>query len=273
MKQRACNGLALLLAALSAEGCGGGNGGNGGNGGAPAPQPQIPVVQSPQPPDYDISGPWTGTDSDSLGAGVIDLFLTQDGGVVQGFGGVTEDHRRTGFVAAVLSGSTLYFNFNYGSNCVRMVSGTLAVGPSSMTGTFNGTTTCGDKVQSGQVSLDSGRLNLAGRWAGPAPSDLGSGTWTWDLSQLDNRLTGTATIQTSNLQEADALQGVFVYPTQNPIFSMSMVLSSPPCAGVVVTLMPLRDTIPLTATQISGLATLSSPCLGGASGDFVLTKQ
>jgi len=47
MKQRVCNALALLFAALSAEGCGGGNGGNGGNGGAPTPQPQIPVVQSP----------------------------------------------------------------------------------------------------------------------------------------------------------------------------------------------------------------------------------
>jgi hypothetical protein len=272
MKQRACNALALLAAALTLECCGCGGGGTGSMG-PPPPQPQLPVVQSPQPPDYDVSGPWNGTDSDSLGGGAIDLSLTQDGGIVLGTGGVTEDKRRTGFVAGVLSGSTLVFNFNYGSNCLRSVSGTVAVGPSSMNGTFTGTTSCGDKIDRGQVSLTSGRLDLAGRWTGPAPSVLGSGTWTWELQQVSNRVSGTAAIQTNDLQETDALQGVFYYPSQNPAFSMSMALSSPPCTGVSVALTPRRDTLPLTATQISGMAELATPCLGGTSADFVLTKQ
>jgi hypothetical protein len=268
MKQRACNALALL-ATLSSAACGS----SGSNGEMPTPEPAVPVVQSPQPPDFDVSGPWTGSDSDSLGAGPMDLFLTQDGGVVRGSGGLTEDKRRSVLLAGLLSGNTLHFNLSYGGNCVRAVSGALAVDPSSMSGTFDGTSSCGDSIRSGQVSLTSGRLNLAGRWTGPAPSVLGPGTWTWDLLQLGNLLTGTATVQTSNLQEADMLQGGFVYPSSNPIFSMSMVLASPPCTGVAVALTPLRDTIPLTATQISGLATLWSPCLGGTSGDFVLTRQ
>lgn len=174
--------------------------------------------------------------------------------------------------AGTLSGSTLYFNFNYGVNCVRMVSGTLMVGPDSMTGTFSGTDSCGNKVQTGQVSLTSGRLNLAGTWTGTAPSVLGSGTWTWQLQQTNNKITGTASIQTNNLQESDALQGVFWYPSLAPTFSMSLVLSSSPCAGVNVALTPLRDAVPLTATQINGLATLATPCSPGSFANFTLNK-
>ncbi len=235
--------------------------------------PQPPVIQSPQPPDYDVSGPWTGTDSDSVGSGAIDLFLVQDGGVVLGSGGITEDRRRTGSFAGTLSGSTLYFNFNYGSNCVRSVSGTLSVGPSTMSGTFSGRSSCGDGIDNGQVSLTSGRLDLAGSWTGTAPSVLGAGTWTWHLQQTNNRISGTVTIQTSNLQESDTLQGTFYYPSSNATFSMNLLLATPPCAGVSVALSPLRDTLPLSATQINGLATLSSPCLGGTFADFRLSKQ
>lgn len=271
MKQLACR-LLPFATALLIEGCGGG--GHGGNGVGTTPVPQPPVVQSPQPPDYDVSGPWTGSDSDSLGGGAIDLFLVQDGGVVIGSGGVTEDKRRTGFFAGTLSGSTLYFNFNYGSNCVRVVSGTALVGPNSMTGTFSGTTSCGDTILQGDVSMNSGRLDLAGTWTGAAPSVLGAGTWTWELQQTNNRISGTATIQTNNLRETDAIQGVFYYPSTNPAFSMTLVLATPPCAGVTVALTPLPDTVPLGATQINGLATLASPCFGpGTFANFTLNKQ
>ena len=270
MKQPVCKWLVLLAGVCSLGACGSHGGGNNG-GTTPAPQP--PVVQSPQSPDFDVSGPWSGTDSDSQGSGALSFSLTQDGGVVLGSGTITEDKQRGGFFAGTLSGSTLYFNFNYGVNCVRMVSGTLMVGPDSMTGTFSGTDSCGNKVQTGQVSLTSVRLNLAGTWTGTAPSVLGSGTWTWQLQQTNNKITGTAFIQTNNLQESDALQGVFWYPSLDPTFSMSLMLSSSPCAGVNVALTPLRDAVPLTATQINGLATLATPCFPGSFANFTLNKR
>jgi hypothetical protein len=258
-----------LIAAILWAACAGSNGEGG-----TTPLPQPPVVPSPQPPDYDISGPWTGSDSDSAGSGALDLFLFQDGGVILGIGNITEDKQRALNLAGTLSASTLYFNFNYGGNCVRAVSGTMAVGPSTMTGTFSGSNSCGGAITGGQVSLTSGRLDLAGTWSGDAPSVLGGGTWTWQIQQTNNRITASVNIATNNLHETDALQGVFYYPSSNPTFSFDLVLSSPPCAGVHLALTPLRDTLPISATKISGLATLGVACLGpGSFGDFVLTKQ
>ena len=72
------------------------------------------------------------------------------------------------------------------------------------------------------------------------------------------------------------VQGVFYYPFAGPppAFDMSLALSSSPCQGVSVALTPLRDTVPLTATQINGLATLSTACLGpGTFANFTLNKQ
>lgn len=268
MKQQTAMVIDLLAVALVWGACGGGGGGSN----PPTPVPSPPVVPQQQPPDFDVSGPWSGSSSDSLGSGAIDLFLRQDGGVVLGTGSITEDKQRNALFAGTLSASTLSFNLNYGGNCVRQVSGALAVSANSMSGTFSGSS-CTGAIQNGQVSLTSGRLDLAGAWSGDAPSVLGPGSWTWQLQQSGNRITGTVTIATSNLQETDALQGVFFYPSQNPGFSFSFSLSSAPCAGVSVAVTPLRDTLPLTATQISGLATVAQPCLGGTFADFVLAKR
>ena len=268
MKPCAPTVLSVFAAGLVWGACGSG----GGSG--PLPMPSPPVVPQQQPPDFDVSGPWNGSDSDSAGSGAIDLFLGQDGGVVSGGGGITEDRRRTGFFAGTLSGSTLSFNFNYGGNCIRKVSGTLAVGPNSMKGTFNGTNSCGGTIDNGQVSLTSGRPDLTGTWAGEAPSIFGAGTWRWVVQQYGTRISAMVTIATNNLHETDSLQGVMFYAVGNPGLSLTLVLSSPPCSGVSVAVTPLRDAPPPTATQISGLATVATGCLGPSpTADFVLTKQ
>jgi hypothetical protein len=239
------------------------------------PTPSFPVVPSPQPPAVDILGPWSGTDSDSIGSGAVTLNAFQDGGVVTGSGTLTEDQQRGFVLAGTLSGSTLYFNLTYGVNCVRSVSGTLAADDATMSGTFSGTNQCGGNINNGQVSLTTQRPALSGTWSGVAPAILGAGNWTWQVQQAANAITASVTIQTNNLHETDALGGTMVWAEGH--FAPSFSFSISGCPGVTVTASVTQNinAASITSTQINGQLTLSTnSCLGPFfTDDFVLDKQ
>lgn len=246
---------------------------NGGN--TTTPTPSFPVVPSPQPPALDIAGPWSGTDSDSSGSGMVVLNLDQDAGVVTGAGTLTEDRQRGFLLAGVLSGSTLYFNVNYGVNCVRNVNGTLAAGDKVMSGTFTGTNQCGGTISNGQLSVTTQRPDLAGTWSGAAPAILGAGTWTWQVQQVANAVTAAVTIQTNNLHETDALSGSILWAEGH--FAPNFKFSISGCPGVTVAASVTQNinAASLTSTQMNGQLMLSSnSCLGPfVTDDFVLNKQ
>ena len=239
------------------------------------PAPSFPVVPSPQPPTVDVMGPWTGTDSDSIGSGPVLLGAFQDGGVITGSGYLTEDAQRGFLLAGTLSGDTLYFNLNYGVNCVRSVSGTLTTTNTTMSGTFSGTNHCGGNIANGQVSLTTGRPDLAGTWAGTAPAILGAGSWTWQILQAANAVTASVSIQTNNLHETDALSGTILWAEGNFAPSFSFPISG--CPGVTVTARVTQNinAPSMTSTRINGQIALSSnSCLGPfTTDDFVLDKQ
>jgi hypothetical protein len=98
------------------------------------------------------------------------LLLRQDGGSVTGADSITEDQERGGNVAGTLSGNALAFNLNFGSNCVRTLSGTATVGTDSMTGTFSGG---GSGCPEGPIT--NGRMTLTTRR--PTPPPLSGTTW------------------------------------------------------------------------------------------------
>jgi len=204
---------------------------------------------------------------------VLNIF--QDGGVVSGSGTLTEDRQRGFLLAGVLSGSTLYFNLNYGVNCVRRVSGTLAAGYTTMSGSFSGTNECGGTIANGQVSLTSQRPDLRGTWSGAAPTILGAGTWTWQVQQVASAVTASVTIQTNNLHETDALSGSILWAVGN--FAPNFTFSISGCPGAIVsaTVTQYINAPSLTSTQMNGQITLSNnSCLGPILSDtFVLSKQ
>jgi len=239
------------------------------------PTPSFPVVPSPQAPSVDIQGPWGGTDSDSVGSGTLSLAAYQDAGVVTGFGTLTEDEGRGFLLAGTLSGNTLYFNLNYGVNCVRSVSGTLTASNTTMSGTFSGTNHCGGNIGNGQVSLTTQRPDLAGTWTGTAPAILGAGSWTWQMQQSANEITAQVTIQTNNLHETDALSGTLTWAVGH--FAPSFSFSITGCPGVMVTASVTQNinAPSVTSTQINGQIMLgSNSCLGPfTTDDFVLDKQ
>ena len=239
------------------------------------PTPPFPVVPSPQPPTVDVMGPWSGTDADSMGSGAVILNAYQDGGVVTGSGTLTEDQVRGFLFAGTLSGSTLYFNLNYGVNCVRSVSGTLAADDTTMSGAFSGTNQCGGNISNGQVSLTTQRPALTGTWSGAAPAILGAGNWTWQIQQAANAITAAVTIQTNNLHETDALSGSILWAEGH--FAPSFSFSISGCPGVTVSASVTQNinAAPVTSTQINGQIMLSNnSCLGPFfTDDFVLDKQ
>ena len=262
---------AVLLLPAGLLACSSGNG----NPATGPPVPSPPVVPSPQPPAVDIMGPWSGTDSDSVGGGAVTLNAYQDGGVVTGSGTLTEDRERGFLLAGTLSGSTLYFNLNYGVNCVRSVSGTLAAGDTTMSGAFSGTNQCGGNISNGQVSLTTQRPALTGTWSGAAPAILGAGNWTWQVQQAANAITAAVTIQTNNLHETDALSGTIVWAEGHFAPNFSFTISG--CPGVTVTASVTQNinAPSVTSTQINGQLMLSNnSCLGPFfTDDFVLNKQ
>jgi hypothetical protein len=229
-------------------------------------------VPSQQPPELDISGPWSGQDSDSAGAGPFSLSLHQDGGVVIGSGSITEDRSRNGLFAGTISASTLYFNFNYGENCVRLLSGTMAAGANTLTGTFSGSNSCGGAIANGQLSLTSGRPDIDGTWSGTAPSVLGPGTWSWQVQQDGNRISASVSVATSLFHETDSLTGALSYVPGGFLLTGTFSLSG--CSGVIASVAPGPEGPPVTSSQLGGVLTLSSTsCTGGLAGDFVLSKQ
>jgi hypothetical protein len=264
---RAAAGPLLLVAALL--GCSFGCHSSGGT--TPAPSP--PVVPSPQPPDLDISGQWSGPESDSDGPGTVTFDLQQDGGTVTGNGTVAEDKVRAGLLAGTLSASTLYFTFNYGGNCVRMLHGTMTVGVNTMTGTFSGSNACVGTISSGQISLTWARPDLRGVWSGPAPSVLGPGTWTWQIQQDGfDRITAAVSVATDLFHETDTLSGALTLAEGNYTLAGTFPLSG--CSGVTASVTPGTGAPPVTASQINGVLTVSNAsCTGGLSGTFVLNKQ
>jgi hypothetical protein len=257
----------LFFFTMAVLGCSSGGGGNG-----PAPVPTPPIVPSQQPPDLDVSGPWSGQDSDSDGAGPFSLSLHQDGGVVTGGGSITEDRLRNGLFAGTLSASTLYFNFNYGENCIRLLSGTMSAGANTMSGTFSGSKSCGGSIENGRLTLTSGRPDINGTWSGTAPSDLGPGTWTWQVQQDGNRISAGVTVATTLFHETDTLSGALSYGPGGFALTGTFPLSG--CTGVTASVAPGPEGPPVTANQLGGVLTLSNArCTGGLAGDFVLSKQ
>jgi hypothetical protein len=256
-----------LSAALLACSCGGGGASNG-----TTPAPALPVVPSPQPPARDVTGPWSGTESGSDGVGTVQFDLFQDGGVVTGDGSFTEDKLRDGLFAGVLSGSTLIFNFNYGQNCVRMVSGTLAAGATMLSGPFSRADSCSGS-KSGQITLTTGRPDLVGTWSGPAPSVLGGGNWTWKVQQDGTTVTAAVTIATNNVHETDALSGSISWVAGRFTFAGTFPIAR--CSGVTATVSQDINAPPLSSTQMNDVLTLSNnSCLGPVvSAPFTLTKN
>ena len=220
-----------------------------------------------------MSGQWSGPESDSAGTGTITLYLQQDGGTVTGTGTVAEDKVRTGLFAGTLSASTLSFNFNYGGNCVRMLSGTMSSTGDSMSGTFSGSDSCGGTITNGQISLGWARPDINGTWSGAAPSVLGSGTWTWQVQQDGfDRVRAAVSVATSNLRETDALTGALTLAVGNYSLVGSFPVSG--CPGVTASVSQPPGTPAVTASQINGVVTLSSAsCTGGLAGTFVLGRQ
>ena len=264
---RMCAAGWLLFFTVALLGCSSGSGDNG-----PLPVPSPPNVPSQQPPDLDVSGPWNGQASDSIGAGAFTLSLHQDGGVVTGPGSITEDKLRNLLFAGTLSASTLYFNFNYGANCVRLVSGTMTAGANTMSGTFSGSNSCGGTIANGQFTLTSGRPDINGTWSGTAPSVLGPGTWTWQVNQDGNRISASVSVATNIFHETDALSGALSYVPGGFLLTGTFPLSG--CSGVTASVGPGPEGPPATATELGGVLTLSNAsCTGGLAGDFVLSKQ
>ena len=267
MKVRGVGGLLLFAAVLLR--CGSGNG----NGGGSVPVPAAPVVPSPQPPDLDTSGRWSGPESDSIGTGTVTLDLRQDGGTITGSGTVAEDKVRAGVFAGTLSASTLYFNFNYGGNCVRTVHGTMSAGANTMTGTFSGSNSCGGTISNGQISLTWARPDINGTWSGTAPSVLGPGTWTWQVQQDGfDRISAAVSVATDIFHETDTLSGALTLAVGNYALTGTFPLSG--CPGVTASVTPDINAPPVSVTQINGVVTLSNAsCTGGLAGTFVLNKQ
>jgi hypothetical protein len=195
----------LLAVAITAAGsCGGGGAANPT---APSSAPQAPLPVSSQPPTINLNGLWEGTYTRNGGSGTIKFLLRQDGSSVTGSDSVTEDQERGGLFTGTLSGNTLAFTFNYGSNCVRTVSGTTSIASGTMTGTFSGG---GPGCPEGPIS--NGRMSLT-IWRPPVPpllgttwwggfgptgaffgANFGAYGWIWDFSQVGSNGNGIVDI-------------------------------------------------------------------------------
>lgn len=264
--------LAAALSGLAA--CGGGGGGGSQSAGGPT-TPSAPTVPSPLvPPAYNISGHWEGRESSTTGSGTVAWDLTQDQNNVTGSGSVTEDKTRGGILAAVLSGRTLTFNFNFGSNCQRSVSGTTTVGPTSMTGTFSGQDCRGAQISNGSLSMSIMRPDLLGTWSGQFRPELmgGNGQWIWQVVGEDgSNLTGSVTVPSgSRPGEIGVLDATIFYAVGNPGLAYTVTFDGG-CPGTISGKASVTD----TEIASNGMNTFAADtCLGHFVNEVsVLTKQ
>jgi hypothetical protein len=142
-------GVAVMLGSAA---CGGSDGGSGGNPAGPSG-------------DASVSGTWSGSASDSTGAGQMMWSLTQTGTSFSGSATVTDTATSVtgrGSVSGTVSGRTVSFTITipaggfdepYGT-CTTSVSGEATASGASMTGTYSGTSSCQNPVAGGQFTLN-----------------------------------------------------------------------------------------------------------------------
>src|SRR5262249_31532374 len=145
------------------------------------------------PPAVSVNGFWDGTQSHDATSGTMHWSLTQNGAQVTGdaeFSDPVEgDHH--GPFAGTVSGSTLTFNFSAGmggQGCGNALTGSAAVGPTTLTGTWSGHNCAGGAVSNGKLTLSfpsGGRTQafpIGGTWMSSTGTS-GGGTWTFQLSE------------------------------------------------------------------------------------------
>jgi hypothetical protein len=109
-----------------------------------------------------VSGTYRGPSADVTGNGLLTLTLSQSGSAVSGTAiaattsGVTT---LTGAVTGTLSGTTLTFTITFVTTdvppCTLTISGTATnVTSAELSGTYSGTSTCGNGVTGGTFTLD-----------------------------------------------------------------------------------------------------------------------
>ena len=195
--------------------------------GTPQP-PQPPAPSGPlQPPTVNINGQWEGTYRHDSAAGTMKFFFfdQSDKSSVDGqFDLVGEpEGERVGAIAGTLSGNELTFSYGYGMNCVRTISGTATVASANflsntLTGTFSGSSSCGDKYTGGRFSLPIQR---------PRPGPLVGSQWraqtnifgagsnsTWQITTLTPTTEGFAVTGSVTLDAGEStgpLSGILLY--------------------------------------------------------------
>ena len=196
---RACTAALLALPVFLVVACGGSGGGQAaGPPTAPTPPP------SAQPAGVNISNgtapggamvTWGGTVTfdGATGADTITFDLRQSGATVTGQLSVFGPDGTGGPVTGTVSGNVFSFNFsvgNQGQGCGNTASGMATVGTSTMNGTFSGQNCRGQPITNGKFSVSfpapifhTAPYAVGGKWTANVPSVLGSGLWTFNISE------------------------------------------------------------------------------------------
>ncbi len=278
MHRRGTITLALIVATLSAiAACGGGS-----SPAAPTGPVQPPPAPSPQEPTANVTGRWEGTESNSGGSGTIRLELQQENSTVTGMVEIVQNGKATGGdFSGTVSGNMLTFTIRAGQNCPTTINGTTTITATdqartdlTMTGTFSGQD-CRSQISNGRLSLTTHRPNLVGTWIGEAPSSLGGQLgkdgWRWQLTQMGFDLSGTVSVDTTDVHETGTFSGRlgFQIGTWRMRFSITLTGS---CPGTLEG----HATDPVTERALVGTFTSQSTCRTGQgpqSSGFSMRKQ
>lgn len=218
----------VVIALCTAVACSGGGGAAPTTPSAP-PQP-VPPSGPPQPPTVNINGQWEGTYRHDTASGTMKFYFFDQNGKssVDGqFDLIGEpEGERVGAIAGTLSGNVLTFSYGYGMNCVRTITGTATFASSGflsnrLTGTFSGSSTCGDRYTNGRFDLPIQRPTpgplVDSKWFGQTgttqtPGIFGSNSsWLWQINQL-TPVTDGFTVAGSVTQGAGAPPPALVEP-------------------------------------------------------------
>lgn len=117
------------------------------------------------PSPANITGTWSGSASDSSGPGTMTWQLTQSASSFSGILTMTDSSTNVtgrGTVSGTVSGPSLQFSLSVPAggfdspyaSCASTVSGSGSASSTSITGTYNGSSTCTGTIGSGQLTLN-----------------------------------------------------------------------------------------------------------------------
>jgi hypothetical protein len=180
-----------------------------------------------QPPTVNINGRWDGSYTRDGASGQMYFYFFDQAGqnsVTGQFWLIEGPDERPGAITGTLSGNTLTFAFGFGMNCVRTLtgSGTFVAGAfhnNTLTGTFSGESSCGDKYTNGHITLPIQRPTpgplIGSSWKEQETRFFGaSAPWTWQITTLTvirDGFTVTGSVTVGSGETTGSLSGTLLY--------------------------------------------------------------